>query len=517
MSTQSAQISETRKAQLRRYADPTNPDRFVQFAREVLGLRLAATQERILRAIATEKYLLIESGNGVGKTFGLGIANLATLYGRPPWLEVINFATSGTYDLLGDTLWKPMKTMHARRNLAGRTKDNPPRIEDFSETDPSFFKAISPRYPDNLEGRHSGRMLVTVEEADKPDITDEHIDSAESNITSAADRMVVVCNPPRDETNIVADLARKDKYTHLHFSSFESHNALNDYAEGDDGYIPGLVTRSKLREDWEDWNGEPWPGFEDARRQSDPDDPLFREDLDQRWYRRRAGVMPPAGASAKRPFYLSDVKAAYQHSPTDTAYRPAGIALDVARKGGDMNVLSGVFHPPGGPPYIEIIEDWEGQDHVQGEQNVRSAIDDDWDARFPVDALGEGSGLADNIHEWYPAMERFSNGTNAVQEQTYKSKWAEALAAFGDFLDDGGCIGHRKLREEALAAARVVEFTERPYQSRGTDVFTATSKDDVKEVLGRSPDYLDSAIMACWAASDETVQDTGPVEVPSAW
>lgn len=494
-----------------RYGDPDNPDRYVQFAEETLGLTLADTQRRILRAVATEKYALIESGNGVGKTFALAVVNIARLYGRRSDWEAINFATSGTYDLLGDTLWKPMKVMHQRGGFPGRAKDNPPRIEDFPNADPSFFKAISPRYPDNLEGRHAGSMLVTVEEADKPDITAEHIDSAESNITSAADRMVVVCNPPRDEANIVADLARKDKYTHLHFSSFESHNALHGLTAADDEYIPGLVTRSKLREDWEDWNGEPWPGFEKARRQSDPDDALFREDLDQRWYRRRAGIMPPAGASANRPFYIADVKQAFERMPMQPATTPRGLGLDVARKGGDMNVFAGVFGDE-----LTIIDGWGNQDHTVGESNVRDALGDGWDARFPVDAMGEGSALADRIDTFYPSLERFSNGSNAVQSQTYKSKWAEALAAFGDFIQDGGSIAHRKLREEALVAARVVEFDEKHYSSRDAEVYTATPKDAIKEQLGRSPDYLDAAIMATWAASDATANAGPSVTTPEA-
>lgn len=340
-----------------------------------------------------------------------------------------------------------------------------------------------------------------IEEADKPEIGPEHFDSAGSSVTDTSDRFVAVANPPRDETNVVAQKTDSPRWEVVQFDSFDSHNVLAAREETDADPIPGLVTLDLIREDYEAWNRREWPGVDAAR------DPTGG--LDERWYRRRLGMTPPESASANRPFYLSDVKGGFARPdevPSLTG-PPAGLALDVARKGGDENVLGGVFPTDDGGRTLRVIDAWSGLDHNANESRVRRHLGEGGGARFAIDATGEGSGLADRIDNFYPEVVRFDAGRNAVDEERFKNYWTEALAHFGEFFDDGGVFTDRDVREQALAAARAVEYEERYYQSRDATVYQASSKDAVKEVLGHSPDHLDVAIMACWAATDETVDD----------
>jgi hypothetical protein len=121
-----------------------------------------------------------------------------------------------------------------------------------------------------------------------------------------------------------------------------------------------------------------------------------------------------------------------------------------------------------------------------------------------VDAVGEGSGLADELADRFASVERYSNGMKPRQESEYYDAWAEALAAFGEFLDSGGSFSDRHIYKEAMAAARTIEFETRALTSRGGDVIEATSKSEVKDRLGHSPDYLDAALMAVWHAETES-------------
>jgi hypothetical protein len=146
-----------------------------------------------------------------------------------------------------------------------------------------------------------------VEECDKVDITREHFDSLESSITSDDDRILAISNPPEDEHNVAAELAEDPRWHTIEFSSFDSHNVQVDSGELDAEPIPGLVDLSTIREDWAAWNQEPWPGLETARVAH-----LNRDDLDARWYRRRAGVIPPQGSAAHRPFSIGDVSSAWE-------------------------------------------------------------------------------------------------------------------------------------------------------------------------------------------------------------
>lgn len=516
-------------------ADPTQyasgSDRYVNFAEDFLGKKLADTQKRILRAVAQNRRVLIISGNGVGKSYAVAMLADAFVYTNP---DSTSLGTSGSYSQFIDTMWRPMSSMAKQlkedHGLPGQIYEgNQPQIQIDDEW---YFKVVSPRDPGDLEGRHASDCLVIIEEADKAYITDDHFDSAGSTITDASDRMVAVANPPKDESNTVYDKKESDRWEVIQFSSFESHNVKVDTGELDEERIPALVDLPTIAEDWEAWNNTPWPKaeetFEDNFDRDYPgvstlndwldngkidrqtlldalipgvEDAKYaherRDDLDTRWYRRRAGVIPPENASKYKPFSVGDIEQAYEKDPDLITQAPQGLALDVARQGGDFNVLGGKHGD-----IIKVHERWNGVDHNTNERMVRNYVEGWPDVYFPVDAQGEGSGLADRIKNFAPDVIRFNAGETAAKDDEFYDRWTEGLYQLGQFLRDGGRIQDRRLREELLAAARTVEFEEKYYQSRDAEVIKATPKEDVKAQLGRSPDMLDMALMCVWAASD---------------
>ena len=478
---------------LSRYTD--GEDRYVNFAREVLGIDLAEQQERILRALATNQRTVIMSGNGPGKSFGVAIAKLAFLVTNP---GATVLGTSGSYSQYVDAVWRPLKQLHARlddrlpADLGTPNDGGQPTLE--LDTD-WFAKVVSPRDPGDLEGRHAEAVLVVIEEADKAYIGEEHFDSAGSSITDENDRMLAICNPPRDESNAVYERLESDRWRTIQFSTLQAHNVRVDAGELDAGKIPGITDLDTVRADWEAWNGEAWPGIEQARAWSAPDHTDFREDLDERWYRRRAGVMPPAAAAAHRPIERTDVKAAWERSPSTVTNEPQASAVDVARSGADDTVAASVFEQS-----LAIRYEEGGDTHTAQRDVLTDLFGSDDDHPIAVDALGEGSGLADMLEERFPEVMRFGAGNEPAATGAYYSCWEEGLDLLGDWLADGGSIDDRKLYEELLIVARAVEFEERHYASRGTEVLKATaSKSDLKDRLGRSPDRLDAGYMAVWA------------------
>jgi hypothetical protein len=476
-------------------------DRYVNFAEDVLDLRLSREQKEVLRAAAEHERIIIMSGNGVGKSFVVAILKLAFVATN---LDSTALGTSGSYSQYVDAVWRSMKSLHTeakqRVGLPGETYDGgQPTLEI---DDDWFAKVVSPRDPGDLEGRHANAILVVIEEADKKYITAEHFDSAGSSITDDNDRMVGICNPPKDESNVVYDRLESDRWHTIQFSTLDSHNVRVDAGELDAEKIPGLTDLQTVIDDWEAWNGEPWPGLEAARKYSDPDHPEFRQDLDERWYRRRAGVIPPAGAEAHRPFTTEDVNEAWNPSASVVAEGPDATGIDVARSG-DRTVASTVT---GDLLQIEYAE--QGTNHVDHAEELTDGTGEfPGLARYPehpiaVDAVGEGSGLEDMLNERFPSTIRFNAGGEPENSTEFYDRWAEGLHLLGQWLRDGGQIGDRKLREELLVAARTLEYDEHHLASRGrsgADVLKLTSKSELKERLGRSPDLLDAAYMAVWA------------------
>lgn len=501
-------------------------DRYSKFCRQIFDVQPTEVQQRLLRAVATNQRVVAVGANGPGKSFIAAMLNGAFLFTNP---NSICMPTSGTYSVLTDTLWRPLQSRVKRISdqvdnpmiLPGRCLQSPPRIDIRDEW---YLKAVSPTHPSNLEGRHAGTMMITIEEADKPDISMAHIDSAESMMTSDEDRMLVIANPPEDEGNLVYELMEDDSWATVTFSSFESRNVRIDTGELDEelgipedadeetrqeerdaAKVPGLVDLQTIKHDWKRWNSEPWPGVEEARTAHER-----RDDLDTRWYRRRAGVMPPMGAEAHRPIYVSDVRGAVDRTlesgAVESVSRPLAVAVDVARKGGDETVLAVLY-----PNRIDFTS-WQGMDHTINESRIMRLLDQ-VEGRPPlaIDAVGEGSALADRINTAYEESIRFKAGQKAVQKSEYYNRWTEGLVALGEVLVESDVvIRDEDFREELFATARTVELEEN--HRRSGDVLRATSKQVVKDRLGRSPDRLDAAMMAAWA---KHIQEVGPtVEKP---
>lgn len=478
------------------YRPGTGSERYIDFIHEILGARTGIVQKILLRALEENRRTIAVGANGVGKSYGIGgLGSIAGLYCN---LDCTVNVTSGSYGQLDDTIWKPIKSIHRSAPLPGRTLDNKRELKSGLDEE-WYLKCLSPRYPADLEGRHNRRMIYIVEEADKPGITAEHIDSIESTMTDSGDRVIVLANPPKDEANVVAELMDSEKWDTINFSSFESLNVQIDIGAKQKQKIPGLVELSEIKENWEDWNGEDWPGYHEAFEAH-----RNRQDLDQRWYRRRVGIMPKSLSTVHRPFKPSEVQDAYfpNSAPSLKNRIPDAAGLDVARDGGDFNVFSILIDG-----VIVTEQRWNGVDHTVNEAKIRKYTDD-WPHYVPlvVDAQGEGSGLADRLKNAHPGTVRFNAGSLPKKKNKYYSCWEEGIDLFGTFLREGGKIENKLLREESLIASRTLEYEEKYYKSRNDEVLKLNSKDDIAESLGRSPDILDSAYMAIWGAHSENTE-----------
>lgn len=510
----------------------TGRNKYVDWIEDFLGIILSESQKQIVYTIQDNQRTCIVAGNGVGKTYTLACFSLAYLYLNHPTSVL---ATSGTYQKLRRTYCRPVDNLKSNASvpLPGRyLRSNPPRII-FDDDPEVFWEAASASDAGELEGVHNEYTLAIVEEADKPNVTEGIFDSLGSLLTDANDKLVAVANPPKDETNVVYNKMTDDNWALIQPSSFDSHNVKlemshsDPYQRDEDGEIvyeettgnrklkesiqarmvPEMVTLSQIRQDWETWNGEEWPGAEAAKNS------YTRDDLDVRWYRRRLGIIPPQTAEVLRPFTTQDVEEAYKRDPAYTSQTPDGLGWDVARGAGESADYNALATASG--RQLEILDYWRVGDHVENEQRVRNLMDERrWTAPLMIDVVGVGSEAADRVQTWYPNTNRFNASAKAVDEATYANRWTEGLMTLGEFLRDGGSFENRRLREELLAAGREIQLEERYYTATDTTRFVASSKEGIKARLGRSPDLLDAAIMAVTVAE---IGVTGRTTVPGSF
>jgi len=501
---------------------------YIEWIDDWLGITLTPPQQKMIRAVCENQKTLIVGANGFGKTYCLVAFSLAFFYLNKQ-SNVI--ATSGTFGKMKRTYCNPIRKLHESTwGLPGRymLSSSTIRIDGYPEM---FLTATAPGDPGELEGIHAEHLLGIIEEADKSGINDKHFDSMESLLVDHRDKLLASANPPQDSGDITNKIMEDPTWTTVEFSSFDAWNVQvemnhpDPYQKDEDGnpiqeagwyrlkpevedkMVDGVIRLSQIKADYESWNGESWPGVEAAMESGE------REDLDVRWYRRRLGQKPPELAVVHRPYTVDQLDTAWNREAAKVTATPTGLGLDIARGGGDKNALVGVFGRE-----IRVLDVWDlrkGETHIDSEQRVKDNIHASWDCRLAIDAVGEGSGIADMIGEWYPNTYRFNNGSNAIQSSKYDNKWTESNAEFGKLLRDGAAYQHSKLREEARAAARSLAYEVSYTKRKGHDFLRLNSKRDVKDRLGHSPDVLDAALMAAWAASDDTY--SGPREIPSTW
>lgn len=501
----------------------------VDWLEQEANLTVPENQAELVRLVADPDVnrIVVESGNALGKTIA---ATMAGGWHFCLHWNSLTMLTSGNYDILRDTSWRFMKTLHkaVQRNAAwpGKRTERPPQIE-VPDHEQWFLRYLSPRYARNLEGRHARRALVVIEEADKPDITHEHIDSAESTASDAGDTVLVLANPPEDKSNCVYDLLESDAWTNLNWDWTESRNVkldLGDLDSAEHDRIPGIVDLDRVKEDWENWNRRPWPGAEEAMVAHPDLGGDKYQNLDPRWYRRRMGRMAPTGSSTLRPFYERDVQRAVDrwepwmaeeqtrladdpgalvaddYGPDDadvTEHLRAGVGADMARDGKDRMVV--VDRRVDG--ILNVFANLQPGDHNVSDTVLDVAANagaiDGW---FWIDALGEGSGSADRAARKFGPCARFQASDKAHEETEYYDRRTEAMVHLGNMLKNDELVvpPNGDLERELRQAARTLRLEKR---SRGSDtVLNLKGKDDLKSSgrLGRSPDILDATALACY-------------------
>ena len=476
---------------------------------DYLDVTVTWAQRQICRSVASNLKTLVITANGLGKSYILAaIANV--------WLVVryqaIAFATSGTDKKLKRTFCRPVEALHDNAlggvGLPGTYKHQPERIEIDGEPE-HYFEAAKPAKAGELEGVHSDFTLAIIEEADKSSITDDIYSAMNSLPSDDNDRMILIANPPRDESNLVHRIKQRAEenpdspWNILQFSTFDSHNSRIERGLEEGEKIGGIAGLSKIKQDWVEMTGETWPGPEKARTAHLPQSEggLGRTDLPAEWYIRRLGIMPPEGAAEHRPIQVGDVESAWSYTSTSTQQSPTAVAIDVARSG-DRTVMIGVHEDR-----LVVHYDEQGANHLEQTPPMLD-IAREWPAgqvNYAIDFIGHGSYVHDKFDAAFPNVRKFQANEVAVDETTYKDRWTEGLALLGEWLRAGGSIEHQKLYEQVSVAARTVTYDEKHIKSRGqhgADVLVADSKDVIKDALdgtNPSPDYLDAAMMAVWA------------------
>ena len=213
----------------------------VDFAREVLKVKLWSKQEEVLDALLLNRRVAVKSGNGLGKGFCAAVAVLWFLHYHDP---AIVLSTAPTFRQVRHVLWRQIRQLHRR---AAKVLDGKILETRWELAEDRYALGFSADTADQFQGFHSPNMLIVVDEAEG--VSDEIYEAVEAVMTSAESRLLLIGNP-----TTVSGVFRRafyeesSLYHNITISALDSPNVAEGKVK-----IPGLTTARWVKERQNIW------------------------------------------------------------------------------------------------------------------------------------------------------------------------------------------------------------------------------------------------------------------------
>lgn len=468
----------------------------VSFFRTELGVEPWSRQVEIIEAVRDHKRVAVSSGHKCSKSH--------TAAGIAHWFfasfddarVVMSSTTSRQVDQI---LWREFRMMHARagRCLACKTSapagpspcpHTTPIVGDLHELARSGMKAddfrevvgFTAREAEAVAGISGKNLLYILDEASG--IPDAIFEAIEGNRAGGA-RIVMFSNPTRTEGEFFEAFHSKAAfYKTIQLSSEDSPNVI----EGRE-VIPGLATREWVEEKQQEWG---------------VDSPLYKIRVRGQFVLNETGKILSVhaiGAAEQRWFDAPCTGRLY-------------VGLDPAGPGnaGDESAMA----PRRGAKILELRA-FRGLDDAGHLRELLALLAEHRKPReaapvVVVDREGPiGYALfiflrayAEKHPEAFEVWGIRSSERAKRQPEIYERVRDELWANFAAWVRDGGAI------PEDAKLSRELHAPE--WEGQVTGRIKATSKDDLRKALGRSPDRADAVCLSTWESEAHGIQVSAP-------
>ncbi len=452
-----------------------------KFAREALGVRLDRNQRRILRDIQTNPRVSVRSGHACGKDFVAAVAALCYLYLNVPSKVIL---TAPTNRQVIDIMLTEVRKLHskARVNLGGKVLVSKILFEDpdwYLEGFKAQDKAI-----EDWSGFHSPNLMLIVTEA--TGIDKVTFNAMAGILTGGNSRFVLIFNPNRTSGEAFKS-TKSPAYKRRKMSAL---NAVNVRAKKilisgqvDWGWVDDMVRK---------------PGWTTEIKETEVRKDKFDFKWEGRWYRPSdlflINVMGEFGIESEDtliPVVWVELANERWEKLHGKGKGPLRLGVDVAGMGVDLGV-----HAFRRGDVIEQFKVYPKQDLMVTVGKVKNELKSKED-EAEVDAIGEGAGVYSRLFELGVNVQsvKGSRSTKGLSDLTgmrfFVNMRAYLYWALRDALDPDldGQLALPPLDELTQDITSVHFFV----KSNGKIIMEP--KDNIKKVIGRSPDYGDA--VAC--------------------
>lgn len=466
----------------------------VYFIYNVLGVTYLTTEQiKIIESVWYKRYTEIPSAHGVGKTFIAAVILLAYLI---PFPDTIILSTAPTGRQVKDLLWAEVGNLYSNAKIPLGGKLTSMRL-DYGEkwfatgiaTDIGHEEKSAVKF----QGYHASRLLAIVDEACgvHPAIWGA-LDGIASGKTA---RILAIGNPAM--INVPFHKHTKDpKWNIITISALTHPNVIEDRE-----VIKGAVSRTWVEEKIKDWCVEV-KEHDPSQDTFDWQGKIYSPNNLFRW--KVLGRFPKDNEEGL--FDSGTIRTARYNELKD---QPAIVhmAIDVARFGEDSTVFT--FNREN-----EFTQrTYQGLSTMQIVSKAVDYIKLEKPSKVGIDADGVGSGVYDRLKEMRQNEEIFIKDAEgnkeiidfqliSIQSGTKPVEFIGSKKVTARFLNLR-CQMYWQLRldltkikiplDEKLEEELISVDYETP---RG--IITIMSKDDIKVMLGRSPDRLDSLVYCNW-------------------
>lgn len=469
------------------------------FCREFLGVELTTAQAEIAQSLVQDRFVAVESGHAVGKTFLAASISLWWLTTRQPAVVV---STAPTWNQVAQQLWRTMRHLfHASvRPLPGRFYETP----RWEIDDDRFAIGISTKKQSDLDvttiqGYHSPHLLAILDEA--AGLPRNLWEAITSLVTGSENRLLAIGNPV-GQVGPFWEACNSPLYRHFRLSCLEHPNVVSGRE-----VVPGAVSRSWVEERLEQWANECPQGTPGA----------IYIPWQQRWYLPqpifKARVLGQAPEEREDQLIsLRLVEAAQMLWSELTPGDPLIIGLDPARYGSSRSVAA-----LRAGRKILWVQRREGQDLTAVAGWAIHLFRETGASLIRVDEAGLGAGVVDILRQEGMPVDGVLTHRGALANQRFANLRSEIWWRMRTLLQRGLLA----LPPDDLLAA---ELTAPRYSFDHFGRVALEDKAITEKRLGHSPDAADAVALTLTEPRDiqddegrgASEQDFGPI-LESRW
>lgn len=443
------------------WPSPKYRDNPVGFSREALGVEPWSRQAEILDAVRDNARVAVSSGHKVSKSCTAAIIALWFFCSFDDARVVMSSTTSRQVD---EILWRELRMRYGRSKVV--LNEEPPyqlarsglRSKDFRE-----IVGFTAREAEAVAGISGKNLLYLVDEASGVD--DVIFDAIEGNRAGGA-RLAMFSNPTRTEGEFFEAFHSKSRfYKTIQISSEESPNVK----AGRD-IVPGLATRAWVEEKREEW-GE--------------DSALFQVRVRGRFVTNESGKIISLNL-------ISKAETAWH---TTAAEGVLHIGLDPAGEGGTGD--ESAFAMKRGSKLIEIRTKRGLSDEAHATE-ILMLLHEFAQPRERVVVKCDVDGVGYNVAQKLVPLDDKKlitlvrvKGSTKLPRPPYATIRDALYANLRDWLKKGGGIPEDTKLERELHAPEWIDIP-------GSGRQKITPKEELRKMLGRSPDRADCVALSVW-------------------